>query len=441
MILLTRIILAALFLSVGSSAQDPKPFHASGSLHKELSVSWILDQIDRHGIKTIDDLLARFPEKALERNLLAYHSESLQGATFKDPRAIVYSYDGDFIMAFNGDPKAKGYYELEILTFDHENARFDPQLISFDPKGAAKPNHEFRPSVCFECHQKDARPNWEPYFHWPGFYGAEDDFENAGFDNKGNVLKKGRDYVGLQAFLERKKADVLAKTGRYRFLPDHPGARPNLDFNDRVTCLNMKRMLRMFSENEKAPKLLPAVYGGRLNLDQVPAELFVTGARTFDDVHRDTDRVFRTAMERRVQRHTKVTGERPLGRVRDNENGAPEDNLSPEIEPSVAWRYVFEDILGVSAAGMSTSRHPDFNLNIGAAVDLGTLLSGATVDDKTGKVVLSRSSQDRDSHPYGYVCPRSPSYFDLGVKKDDYRDFTRNWLQLQFTKFTQENIR
>src|SRR4051812_42282085 len=103
------------------------PSLGAEALYPELSTPWILKEIRTHHIKTIEGLLARFPRKSLERHLLAYASESRQFASFLSPRVIVYNYDADFIMAFNGEPGSEGYQELEILKFDHDARRFQPE--------------------------------------------------------------------------------------------------------------------------------------------------------------------------------------------------------------------------------------------------------------------------------------------------------------------------
>jgi len=90
-----------------------------------------------------------------------------------------------------------------MMTFDHQKRRFDPQRLSFDPKGIDLPKYEFRPNACNECHKIDSRPNWDPYFHWPGFYGVKMTTRTRGYDFKNRQLNKGVEKVNLDAFAWR----------------------------------------------------------------------------------------------------------------------------------------------------------------------------------------------------------------------------------------------
>ena len=112
-------------------------------------------------------------------------------------------------------------------------SRFRPELISFDPKGIAEPHFDPHPAVCATCHQNDIRPNWEPYFHWVGAYGSEDDNTNAREPNIDGRLSTGSEHEHFVQFVEKQAKQIAQKKGRYRFLPPHPSERPNLDFNDR----------------------------------------------------------------------------------------------------------------------------------------------------------------------------------------------------------------
>lgn len=110
--------------------------------------------------------------------LLSYRSRSLQEASFEAPRAIMFSPVGDFMASFNGHEEQAGFDNLELIRFNHDQARFDFYEVSWSDEGPklSDPN----PRKCLDCHQSlaregvDPRPNWEPYFLWPGFYGSAD---------------------------------------------------------------------------------------------------------------------------------------------------------------------------------------------------------------------------------------------------------------------------
>ncbi len=387
----------------------------------ELNTPWILRQISDQNLKSMEALLSKFQPKSLERHLLAYSSESKQFASFISPRVIVYSYDADFIMAYNGEPDSEGFYELEILRFDHAKSAFQPELITFDPKGINAPHYDPQPTNCIKCHQNDPRPNWDPYFHWVGFYGSEDDNTNSG--DAGGRVKKSFELDQFAKFLEKKEGEKKKETGRYRFLPIHPNERPNLDFNDRVTCVSLKRMLRIFSDNELSGEIMPAIEFGSLKLDDLPPALYKKATVSFADIKKDTEKVIRTAIQRRIDRHILLTDGQPVGRVRELQKEILTKKIDFEITPAAEWRFIFEQLLKQPARPHSTSRHSDYSLNLGAQVDLGILLKGVSTDPKTKKMIRLTAPQSRPATPYGYVCPRSNSYFDLPIDRKMERYF------------------
>lgn len=368
----------------------------------ELSTDWILKTIHDRNITDLEKLLATFQTKSLQYHLYSYGSESLQKATWLSPRVIVYTYDADFIMAFNGDSSLPGFYDLEILRFDHKDWKFIPEVIHFDPKGKAAPRPDLHPTECADCHQKDIRPNWEPYFHWVGFYGSEDD--NLNTAGGGTFLTGTVETNHFKQFLAKQSNEKEIGQGRYRFLPKHPAERPNLHFNDRMTCLNMKRMLRNFASHPEADRLWSAVRSGNVYLDEIPEELKKRARRTFEEVLADTETGTFKAAQARLARHTLLTGEAdPKGRPRfmRNNHGA----LVKETNDAAQWRYVYEEILGEDFRPQSTSRHFDYQLNIGALIDLGHLIHNSEID-RNGKFQhhdgypIGRSEQD-----YNYYCP------------------------------------
>lgn len=385
----------------------------------ELSTDWMLKSIHDHHVTNIEQLLGTFDPKSLQYHLLIYGSESQQFASYFSPRVLVYSYDADFIFTFNGEPGKAGYNDIEILRFDHDTKRFIPEVIHFDPKGKAEPKLEAHPTKCAGCHQDDVRPNWEPYFHWAGFYGSEDDNENArdqGF--KDGVLRGSPENKKYFEFVARKYLEKATGKGRYRFLPRHPAARPNLHFNDRITCLNMKRVLRALAEHPEAGRVWPAFKGQHLHLDQVPPDLRKRALHSFEEVKADTLKTIRAAIARRVARQVKLTGAQPMGRVagfQKKEVASPD--ISYDLDHVASWRYVFEELLDMPFRPMSTSRHDDYQLNLGSVTVTYNLADGALVDERGG-LSFTRTQQGRveyDEASYNYSCPQTPSVYDLPV--------------------------
>ncbi len=118
--------------------------------------------------KQADPLVFRF-------YLLSFRSRSLQSATPQSPRAILFSPAADFVASFNGHSALRGSRNIEVIRFNHSTERFEFREITFDLKNRPTVSEE-NPRKCLECHQSftradvDPRPNWEPYFMWPGFF-------------------------------------------------------------------------------------------------------------------------------------------------------------------------------------------------------------------------------------------------------------------------------
>ncbi len=111
--------------------------------------------------------------------LLAFRSRSLQSSTPQSPRAILFSPAADFMASFNSHSALRGSRNIEIIRFDHSTEHFEFRELSFDLKNRPTLSAA-NPKKCLECHQStsrtdvDPRPNWEPYFMWPGFFGMTD---------------------------------------------------------------------------------------------------------------------------------------------------------------------------------------------------------------------------------------------------------------------------
>ena len=240
------------------------------------------------------------------------------------------------------------------------------------------------------------------HFHWVGFYGSEDDNRipttPPGFDK----LATGPEAEHYAEFLRKQKTEIAQGEGRYRFLPPQLAARPNLDFNSEVTCLNMKRMLRAFAESPLAPRLIPAIQFGEVVLDDIPDDLMARAKRKYEDVEKQTLQVMKAAIQRRLARHRQLVGE-PMGRVRESDIGRSspglEEIVSNDVKAIAPWRFLFEEILKRPFRPFSTSRHEDFTLNLSADSFLHHLWSDSYLDAKTGRIAFDR-----------YPLPAPPSF-------------------------------
>jgi hypothetical protein len=139
---------------------------------------------------TLQAIAKQYPSY-LAHHTLAYHSISLHGSSYDNPRAIVFGNTADFVLSFNGDPLQRGFGALEMMQFSPLGG-YAFREIAFlqEPKNAvelidadeielrtdavviSKPN----PGICTSCHDKtNPRPIWEPAAIWPGIYGSAND--------------------------------------------------------------------------------------------------------------------------------------------------------------------------------------------------------------------------------------------------------------------------
>ncbi|MCB0403710.1 MAG: hypothetical protein KDD51_02925 [Bdellovibrionales bacterium] len=129
--------------------------------------------IETRDLRSIEDVLPLLPESLRTKYVLIETSKSLQGATERDPRAVLYANRGRFVLTFNGDPTQRGYRSLELMEYHDAHHNYEFRRIDFPQTGPAvfsEPN----PKRCQGCHQNPIRPNWGRYPFWPGAVGEKD---------------------------------------------------------------------------------------------------------------------------------------------------------------------------------------------------------------------------------------------------------------------------
>jgi hypothetical protein len=144
-------------------------------------------------LTTVEAVIEQLPRDLRENYTLAYDSQSLQGSSHDNPRAILFGRTARFVLTFNGDPSQPHYNAIEAMQFREETESFELYSIEFD-EGAARFS-ERNPEVCASCHGTPPHPIWSSYEygdretrHWPGIYGSSHDApaleaeENAAFE-------------------------------------------------------------------------------------------------------------------------------------------------------------------------------------------------------------------------------------------------------------------
>jgi hypothetical protein len=134
-------------------------------------------EIQKKNIQSVESALSLLPDELRSNFTLIYDSNGIQQATPRDPRAILFSKDGSFILSFNGDPSLAGYNTIEVLQFREVEKKFEFRDISFS-EGKPAVISRANPKLCLQCHGSNPAPIWESYSLWLGAYGSEDDAFN-----------------------------------------------------------------------------------------------------------------------------------------------------------------------------------------------------------------------------------------------------------------------
>ncbi len=239
--------------------------------------------------KSTDPLIFRY-------YLLAYRSRSLQGATPEFPRAIVFYPTGEFAASFNGHPKQKGYQQIELYRFNYQKNNFEFYELSF--RENEKPTlSEPNPQKCLDCHQSlgretpDPRPNWEPYFFWPGFYGSVSGVFKTKLskltDNEADKIHVDKDALLLKEIPYEQKwysqfmGIIRPNHPRYKVLEPYNKDQALVDakiygshsaadlktlmYTQRAAQLNFRRVARLMQEDEEVFEYLKEAIVALLN--------------------------------------------------------------------------------------------------------------------------------------------------------------------------------
>ena len=285
------------FLAAADAADD-----TCRSLQIPIKFEQLAERIQECKLQKIEGVLPLFPAEFRSRYVLVYSSRSLQGATPKYPRVIMFGLDARFILAFAGHPDLDGYDLLETIQFDEANKKFQFRSISFPKENTKSPADslpvisEINPQKCMMCHREDLRPNWDTYAAWPGVYGSRDDQMPAAEIEKYQIFQD----------------QIFQKEGRYRFFvssanyPD-PAAyddyfnvgRPNLQFNILLSLLNSQSIARQIKEKPELHSFRYAMLGAlRCDADfgdpatlseWIPAEITARFSKSYQEIAADVN--------------------------------------------------------------------------------------------------------------------------------------------------------
>jgi hypothetical protein len=236
-------LLMLLMLAPGvACADDHEPFteeRLQELLHRNPATGLPVD--------SISELVPLLPRELRENFTLVYDSRSpfRPGISPEFPRVILFTNDARLVLTFIGDERQPGFDLLETMSFDYESAEF--KLHAYLLPAAERKS--WRPSAadarCARCHGADARPIFDSYPLWPGYYGSVQDT----FPHDRIGRKEAKSYAAFSA--------AAAKTGVYKDLI-YPAGSPVSPYLDP----------RLFHDNtvELDPKLFPYLPNARLGI-------------------------------------------------------------------------------------------------------------------------------------------------------------------------------
>lgn len=151
--------------------------------------------LHNQNIGSVEQLLAALPATQLSNYTLVFESRSLQGASFENPRAILFGADARFIVTFDGSPSQRGFRTVETMEFDAASSEFRLRELLFPEQAGGSGQvevSEVNPERCARCHGTPARPVWDTFPLWPGVYGE-----------RYRASLSARERAGIKTFLAR----------------------------------------------------------------------------------------------------------------------------------------------------------------------------------------------------------------------------------------------
>jgi hypothetical protein len=246
---------------------------AAAAVHAgDLTFDSLQRLMQSRGIHSVDELIPALPEELRRHYTLVFASRSLQGASFSNPRVILFGSDALLVVTYNGDPHERGYDVVETMEFDPGTAAFAFREIRFANGPDAGPPivSAANPSRCAACHGAPARPIWDTPPTWPGVYGERYKAGLSAAETKGIAAflalqpqhPRYRPLLGAQALADR---DTYVPNSRAVY--DNAGMEPpNAQLSALLTTLNVRSIL---SEMAARPAfephryaLLAAAHGG-----------------------------------------------------------------------------------------------------------------------------------------------------------------------------------
>lgn len=255
-----------------------------------LTLTHIEDKI-RGGLGSIESLLewvSTEDPQFLEQFTLMRRSVSLQGASGKFPRAIVFGRDAKLILTFNGDRSQRGYHRIELIALketNDETAWEFREITAIPEAGRLLTISDANPARCMQCHTTSLHPIWDDYAVWKDAFGSHDDVilrvsaedrekwtTSPGMQDRVRESDEFTLFQGLQVthdryqWLRPSKDSDVGPYNRQLFNPN-PDIRPNLKLTANLSQHHGRTIVSQIKGKRCFPKHQYAVLAGMLNCD------------------------------------------------------------------------------------------------------------------------------------------------------------------------------
>jgi hypothetical protein len=245
-----------------------------------------------HPVETINQLVPLLPDDLRENFTFVYESRS----PFRDditpdrPRVILFSEDATFLATFVTDGTGRDL--LETLSFDRQSATFTPRIRALPAAVRAGARPERLEAECPRCHGADARPIFDSYPTWPGFYGSiQDTFppelpsarkERARYIHFLRTSAQRPPYRDLRWVLGSPVSPFTDPrhfaSGSVRAVDDELVYEPNTRLGMALTELNRQRIFRKLAAAPGFEEIAPRLASGLLGCND-PAGVELDGER------------------------------------------------------------------------------------------------------------------------------------------------------------------
>jgi hypothetical protein len=346
-----RLVFLLLSFTMISAAQgDDSQFH-----FKELS-----KLIQSRHLTTIEQVIPNLPSELRHNFVLMYHSNSRhRGASFSQPRIIMFNASADMIIAAAGDADQENGNSLEVIENVGPKSQFTFHQIVFSKDGSAPVSGSN--SSCMACHRANPSPNWDAYPSWPGVYGSQ-------------ALQDSAERSGFKSFIEKVKSkDPLVSRYQSLSIDDNTTleylASTNHTLANLTGYLNKQRIISAFQDalkkNPKFKKLKisMAMLSSGCTEDAssiVPEEFRSKLTESFKDYQ---DRSIKTTFDHALN-DSKVSYELAEGHSVPQEiNWAvgTQTAFFDEVKPFVGIGYLMKYVMGIDPES--------FALSVEASVD------------------------------------------------------------------------